>query len=148
MKFKTNEYEAFKKEEPILIEITTSKSEEESSFKKKVEVLPKPKKQTRLNLSSEEKKTIVEFIEEYGYHEVQDATGMTHENLRKLKSRFQENSSSKKRGRKVMFPELDLELSKWIIEKRLEKKKVTTKRFLTYAKMTAASKNCQGISFS
>jgi len=66
--------------------------------------------------------------------------------LRKIKSRGAK--PTKRRGRKIKFPDLDQGLRNWVLDKRLAKIKITVKRFMNYAKSRANVLAENGIVFS
>ena len=125
-------------DDKVTSEILMSKQDDEDVACKKVVRICK--RESRLTLDDEEKRSLVQCIEKYGYEAVNKATDIGFENLRKMKSRFKSNGPSKKRGRKIKYPELDVELCKWVLERRQEKKKVTAKRLLAYARATARNR--------
>ena len=129
-------------DDKVTSEILMSKQgDEDVACKKVVRIC---KRESRLTLDDEERRSLVQCVEKYGY----EATDIGFKNLRKMKSRFKSNDPSNKRGRKIKYPELDVELCKWVLERRQEKKKVMAKRLLAYARATARTRGFTDVSFS
>lgn len=124
-----------------------TKSKETEEETKDEKVLKKVVNEKRNIYSNETKKLIVDYISEYGYDEVEKQTGIPHNSLKTIKKAYNKTGGWGKRGRKVQNPDFDSDLLNWILEQRLKRVKITTRRVMLRARKIASERKYEGVNY-
>jgi len=112
-------------------------------------LIMKPKL-TRRVYNEETKKLTIKLTEKFSKQEISNNTGISVENIKKWKkqSKTEKGITIAKRGKRVLYPDLEDEIKSWIKNQRDKKNHVSVRRLLREARSRAAKQNKTGLKFT